>query len=254
MDRCGAMIGRWGVFIGVVGALLAACGPSLPPPSPSLAPTVTLGPTVTPLPGQSIPALPMDSTETPYVSLPDGSPPAFESPLFPVPTRLPAVTFTPTLDCTEVFPPEVVLRVAGGELTVAQAIAAFGPVVSTSGRPPRLRFEESGCVLLLTAGVQTVQAAELRPYFTLDELLARYGEPSAVVTIPASIRLPGRDRLALLYPEIGLIALFERPPADRVGLIPQVQIARAADLDAMLAELGAGVESVSWTPPPPPVR
>ena len=254
MDRCRTTIRGWCTVMGVIGVLLAACGPPLPSPSPSPAPTVTPGPTVTPLPGQSIPVLPTDSAGTPYVSLPDGSPPAFESPLFPVPTRLPTVAATPTLDCAEVFPPEVVLRVAREELTVAQAIAAFGPVVSTSGRPPRLRFEESGCVLLLTAGVQTVQAAELRPYFTLDELMTRYGEPSAVVTIPASIRLPGRDRLAFLYPEIGLIALFERPPADRDSLIPQVQIVRAADLDTMLAGLGAGVVPVSWTPPPLSVR
>ncbi len=162
-----------------------------------------------------------------------------------------AETPPPSLDCADIYPPDAVLTVALGNTTVEQAVAAFGPLLSVSGRPPRYRFEDRGCVLLLTVGTTYVQTAELSPYFSLGDLLARYGNPPAVAQIRASIHLPGRDRLALLYPEQGLAALFEDTPASLSTLIPELWLGAPTDLRGLLRALGDTEATVleHWQPP-----
>lgn len=237
---------------------LAGCAPAPAAPTPAApTPTVTAsptpGPTVTPYAGQSIPLAPtLAETPTPWlVSLPGVTPlPPGGTPLFPLPTRL-AETPPPTLDCADVYPPDAVLTIAQGSTTVEQAVAAFGPVLSVSGRPPRYRFEDRGCTLILTMGTTYVQAAELSPYFSLDDLLSRYGDPPAAAQIRASIRLPGRDRLGLLYPEMGLAALFEDPPVRRSDTIPELRLVAPTDLAGLLRALGDANATVleHWQPP-----
>ncbi len=230
--------------------LTAACAvaPTVTPPPPP-----TPGPTVTPYPGQSIPQPPTPFATAPLVSLPDRTPlPPGGTLFFPLATRTPATEAPPGVNCGDVFPLDAVLRLVRDPLTIQQAMAAFGPVLSASGRPPRFRFEAEGCVLLVTGGMTYVQAAELRPYFTLGELLARLGEPEAVAEVPAGPRLPGRDRLALLYPAQGLMALFEGPPAALTDLIPQLLLVPPTDRPGLLDALGAPARLVEgWTPPEP---
>ncbi|MBN1965594.1 MAG: hypothetical protein JW910_13170, partial [Anaerolineae bacterium] len=130
--------------------------------------------------------------------------------------------------------------------------------LSVSGRPPIYRFEEGGCALVVTAGAQTIQQAALMPYFSLRELLDRYGEPTAAADVPGSVRLPvgpglvGPDRFALLYPAEGLIALFDGPPGGTSAIIAELRLIPPTDLDGMLAALGSETEPVAeWSLPLP---
>lgn len=245
-------------IIPVLFLILAGCAPApaLPTPAaprPTATASPTAGPTVTPYVGQTIPRAPtLAATPTRWlVSLPGVTPlPPGGTLLFPLPTRV-AETPPPTLDCADVYPPDAVLIVAQGNTTVEQATAAFGPVLNVSGRPPRYRFEDRGCSLVLTMGTTYVQAAELSPYFSLGDLLARYGNPPAVARIRANIRLPGRDRLTLLYPEQGMAALFEDPPASLATLIPELRLVAPTDLRGLLRALGDADAAVleHWQPP-----
>jgi|GEM_PF-1460227 len=229
----------------------AARPPTAPPPTATVSPTA--GPAVTPDVGQSIPIVPtLAVTPTSWlVSLPGITPlPPNGTLLFPLPTRV-VETPPPTLDCAAVYPPDAVLTVALGNTTVEQALAAFGPVLSISGRPPRYHFEDRGCSLVLSVGTRYVQGAILSPYFSLGDLLARYGAPPAVARIRASIHLPGRDRLALLYPERGLAALFEDIPAGLATWIPELRLVAPTDLHGLLRALGDTDATVleHWQPP-----
>ena len=143
-------------------------------------------------------------------------------------------------------------RIATGTLTIAQVIAAFGPVDHVGGRPPVYRFAADGCVLRVTVGATYARAAELEPYTTLGRLADQLGPPDAAASVPASLRLPGRDRLALLYPAAGVIALFEHAPLALADRIDTLQVVPAGTLDDLLAQLGPEARLVpGWTFPQP---
>jgi len=137
--------------------------------------------------------------------------PAVTSP-FTYPTRPPDISPTPSDDCTSVFPIESVERIEPGETTIPQLEAAFGRADSRGGRPPRLRFEADGCTLLVTIGVQEALEAELVSYGSLGWLLDRYGQPDAVGISQGNLTLLSVDSAVLLYPDEGIIAIFEVSP------------------------------------------
>lgn len=139
--------------------------------------------------------------------------PAVTSP-FAFPTRPPEISLTPADDCTSVFPIESVERIELGETTIPQLEAAFGRADSRGGRPPRLRFEADGCTLLVTIGVQEALEAELVSYGSLGWLLDRYGPPDAVGISQGNLTLLNVDSAVLLYPDEGILAIFEPGPDD----------------------------------------
>lgn len=250
-----------GQWIGWLVLLLAACGSPPAATSPVLpSPTLTPGPTVTPLPGQAIPNPPTLAPTAPGVALPGqtpGTPDPAATSLFDMPTDAPA---PPAYDvaCAQAFPPETALRILADGWTITQVEAAFGPVLSVSGRPPVYRFEAGDCVLTVTAGVSTIQQVTLMPYFTLGELLDRYRDPAATADVPGSVRLPvgpglvGPDRFALLYPAAGVAALFDGPPASRQTRIAELRLLPVNDLDGLLAALGPEVAlTEGWSLPVP---
>ncbi len=245
----------WGALM--LGLALAACAPrQTPAPGapPQQTPTPASTPAVPPQPGQSIPALPTAEATRGVVALPYGSPQApGGTSFFPLPTPpSPGPTASPATDCAAAFPLEAVRRAVQDGLSMEQVAAAFGPVLSVSGRPPRYRFQAGGCLLLVTAGMRSAQRAELRPYFSLGELVARFGEPEAVAAVAGGLRLPGREHLALLYPAEGLVAVFEGRPGSRGALIPRLVVVQAGEVAALWRELGAGAEPVEgWQVPPP---
>ena len=260
-------VGGW---LGAAGLLLAliACAP-LPAESAvpsSAAATIGISPTpavpapagseIAAQPGQSVP-YPAVTPTPDRVSLPWGDtatpgPPPPDAPRFPTLQAATASGPAAGTDCSAVFPLAAVGRIATSTLTLEQVIAAFGPVDHVGGRPPVYRFVAEGCVLRVTAGMTHAQAAELAPYTTLGQLADEIGSPEAAVSVPASLRLPGRDRLALLYPTAGVIALFEHAPLALADRIDTLQVVPAGTLDDLLAELGPESRLIpGWTLPQP---
>lgn len=250
-NRC-----AWGALM--LGLALAACAPRQTPapgaPPPQTPTPAASAPAILPQPGQFIPVVPTAEATRGWVVLPYGSPqtPSGTS-FFPLSTPpFPGLTADPATGCAAAFPLEAVRRAVQGGLSMEQVAAAFGPVLSVSGRPPRYRFQAGGCLLLVTAGMRSAQRAELRPYFSLGELVARLGEPEAVAAVADGLRLPGREHLALLYPAEGLIALFEGRPGSRGAPIPRLVVVQPGEVAALWRELGAGAEPVEgWEVPPP---
>ena len=238
----------------------------MPPGGGTLAATIGVSPTpavpapagseIAAQPGQSVPYPAVTATPD-RVSLPWGDtatpgPPPPAAPRFPTLQAATASGPAAGTDCSAAFPLAVVGRIATGTLTIAQVIAAFGPVIHVGGRPPVYRFEQEGCTLRVTAGATYARAAALEPYTTLGSLAEQLGPPEAAASVPASLRLPGRDRLALLYPAAGVIALFEHAPLALADRIDTLQVVPAGTLDDLLAELGPESQLVpGWTLPQP---
>jgi hypothetical protein len=178
------------------------------------------------LPGPT--GLPGRSTATPASSPPPVRPTIALTPLvtspFTFPTRPPEVSPTHASNCTAVFPVESVERIEFGETTVVQLEATFGRAGFPAGRPPRLHFEDDGCVLLVTLGVQEALEAELVNYGSLGLLLDRYGPPLAVGISQGNLTLLTVGNAVLLYPDQGVIAIFDAGPDEisRTTIIGQL--------------------------------
>ncbi len=233
------------------------------------APTVTPRADLTPGLAQPLPHLTaavVEASATPAlvalpggtVQTPDAAAEGF-SERVPFPTAAASGGEPVATNCAAVFPLDAVGRISSGSLTIEQVIAAFGPLIEVSGRPPVYRFEAGGCTLRVTGGARYAESAELSPYFTLAELAACCGAPEAAAFVPAasaeriaSLRHPGPERLALLYPARGMVALVA---AEAVSLDSPVTllIGPAGSLDEWLARLPAGTAVISgWRLPAPP--
>ena len=212
---------------------LTATAP-LTPPLPAR-PTATPNPHATPLGALlASPATPL----TPFGTSP-----------FQFPTSTPADA-TPAADCTQVFPIESVEAIHFGQTTTAQLEAAFGPPTSVGGRPTTYRFRAQGCALEVSIGFREAQEAVLHDYGTLGWLLARYGEPEAVGVSEGNLVLLISGRAVLLYPERGVIAIFDAPPEEltRATPIGELHFRAPYEAEKQIARLKlAPVEA--WQPP-----
>jgi hypothetical protein len=199
-------------LIGAVTAALLlayALGPDrLSAPAPVIPSGTAPLPGPTGLPGRHTPT---PASVTPFVHPTISITPLVTSP-FTFPTRPPDISPTPTSDCTPVFPIESVERIDFGETTVTQLEAAFGRADFPSGRPPRLRFEDGGCMLIVTLGIQEALEAELVNYGSLGLLLDRYGPPGTVGISQGNLTLLTTGNAVLLYPDQGVIAIFDAGP------------------------------------------
>ena len=131
---------------------------------------------------------------------------------FTFPTALPDSSPTPANDCTDVFPLDSVEAIEFGQTTIPQLEASFGRASYVGGRPTRFRFEAEGCTLRVSVGVQEALEAELVSYGTLGLLLDRYGPPAAAGISQGNLTLLVTGYTVLLYPEEGIIAIFDIAP------------------------------------------
>jgi hypothetical protein len=169
---------------------------------------------------------------------------------FTFPTRPPEISPTPASDCTAVFPIESVERIEFGETTVAQLEATFGHAGFPAGRPPRLRFEDDGCMLLVTLGIQEALEAELVNYGSLGLLLDRYGPPPAVGISQGNLTLLTVGNAVLLYPDQGVIAICAAGPDEisRATTVGQLVFRPPYTADQQITRLNLQpVED--WVPP-----
>lgn len=157
--------------------------------------------------------LPERLTATPGGATPLVFPTVSGTPLvtspFRFPTSPPTISPTPSAACSDVFPLASVESITFGVTTITQLEASFGRARYQSGRAPRFRFEEGECVLIVTVGVDEVLDAELAQYGTLNWLLERYGEPERVGISQGNLTLLDIGHAVLLYPDMGIIAIFE---------------------------------------------
>ena len=157
---------------------------------------------------------------------------------------------TPAADCRRVLPIESVETIHFGQTTTAQLQAAFGAPASVHGRPPTYRFVAEGCVLEVSVGFREAQEAILYDYGTLGWLLARYGQPAAVGISEGNLVLLLAGRAVLLYPERGVIAVFDALPTEltRTTPISALHFRAPYEVEKQVARLKlATVEA--WQPP-----
>jgi hypothetical protein len=198
----------------------------------------------------SVSNLPGRSTATPDVfditTIPQT--PLVTSP-FTFPTSPPDYLPTPAQDCTGVFPLDSVEAIEFGQTTVPQLEASFGHPVYQGGRPMRFRFEDKGCILLVIMGINEAQEAELLMYGTLDLILERYGSPAAVGLSQGNLTLPMVDSAVLLYPELGIIAIFDVSPDELTRSTPVSTLYFRApfEVDQQITRLN--LSPVEWQPP-----
>lgn len=194
--------------------------------------------------------LPGRSTPTPdtFDITPIPQTPLVTSP-FNFPTSPPDISPTPAQDCTAVFPIESVEAIDFGQTTIPQLEASFGHPVYQGGRPTRFRFEDKGCILLVIMGITEAQEAELLSYGTLDWVLERYGSPAAVGISQGNLTLPLVGSAVLLYPELGIIAMFDAPPDELTGStsVSTLYFRDPFEVEQQLTRLN--LSSVEWQPP-----
>jgi hypothetical protein len=230
------------VLLFVIG-ILAACGSSEDQPAEAQSPTDT----PPPLPGRATetppPAAATFANRTPLPT------PLVTSP-FTFPTTPPEQSPTPSLDCTTVFPLDNVEAIDFNHTTISQLEASFGQADYRGGRPLTFRFEDGGCILDVEIAGQFAQAAELVGYGTLDLLLERYGEPEVVGIAEGNLTLMLVDSVVLLYPEQGVIAIFEDVAPDELTHttpISRLQVRSAYEADNQITRLN--LNPVTWQPP-----
>jgi hypothetical protein len=234
--------GVMGLILFVLAGLLAACGP--PEDDPAVVQIATKMPG--PLPGRATatppPAATIFATRTPDVT------PLATSP-FTFPTTPPDQSPTPSRDCTTVFPLENVEAIEFNRTTVTQLEASFGQATYRGGRPVTFRFESSGCTLNVAVAGDVAQEAELLSYGTLDLLLDRYGEPAAVGIAEGNLVLVWAGSTVLLYPEEGVIAIFDAVPdaLTRDSPVYSLQFRPPYDVDQQVTRLN--LRPVTWEPP-----
>ncbi len=238
--------------LGVLGIALGVwsyCTPRTPANAPAVTPTTTVP--LTPL----LPARPT-ATPNPHAS-PLGallaSPAAPLTPFGTSPFQFPTATprdATPPADCTQIFPIESVEAIHFGQTTTAQLEAAFGPPASVGGRPTTYRFRAQGCLLEVSIGFREAQEAVLHDYGTLGWLLARYGEPEAVGISEGNLVLLIPGQAVLLYPERGVIAVFDVLPDTLTRATPISALHFRAPYDAQQQAARLKLAPVAeWQPP-----
>lgn len=203
----------------------------------------TPGAAATPSPDLPGRRTPVPSPITPWPSAQATSP-------FVFPTTPPEFSPTPMRACSSVFPLESVAAIQFGETTIPRLEASFGRSTRIGGRPIRLRFDEAGCTLWVTLGAQEAVEAELVDYGSLGLLLDHYGLPEAVGLSQGNLTLLFLDYTVLLYPEDGIIAIFDRQPEalTRSTPVTSLQIRPAFEVDAQITRLNLRpVED--WQPP-----
>jgi hypothetical protein len=226
---------------GIGGLMMLGCAlvtGASPTSSPTAVPQYGLGG----LPGRATATPEMAATPTPGPTLQTTSP-------FVFPTPPPGVQPTPSQDCTAVFSLDSIETIDFGHTTVIQLEAAFGHPTYRGGRPTRFRFEDEGCILLVTIGAQGAEEAELLSYGTLGLLLDRYGLPAAVGISAGSMALPMVGYTGLFYPERGITAIFDSSP-DALRLttpINTLQFQLPYVIDKQFTRLN--VHPVNWQPP-----
>ena len=242
MKRGVTIFGLGLVLLFLIG-ILAACGSSDGQPAAAQSPTDT----PPPLPGRATETPPpAAATFTNRTPLPA---PLVTSP-FTFPTTPPDQSPTPSRDCTTVFPLDNVEAIDFNHTTISQLEASFGQADYRGGRPLTFRFEDGGCILDVEIAGQFAQAAELIGYGTLDLLLDRYGEPEVVGIAEGNLTLMLVDSVVLLYPDQGVIAIFEDiTPVEltRTTPISRLQIRPAYDADNQITRLNLNL--VTWLPP-----
>lgn len=227
-------------------ALVGTLGRADPPPAPTAPPT----------PEAAFPGVRPDRptrTAPPSMPTPFALPTAPLTSLVTAPFSFPTVTAapaTPVTDCTDVFPIASVEAIRFGVTSTDQLRAAFGPPASTGGRPPSYRFSHAGCTLAVEIEGAAAQAAELRPYATLDWVLARYGPPAGVGISQGNLVLLLAGQTVLLYPERGAIALFDALPdaLTRSTPIAALQFRPPFSVDQQVRRLKLAPVP-EWTPP-----
>lgn len=218
-------------------AALAERAPVVLSPTPTYAPpgwgTLPGRPTLTPPPTQPT------AQTTPAV-------PGLTSPFL-------FATSSPTpderVDCTEVFPLDNVAAIDFGQTTIPQLEASFGRAERVGGRPIRVRFDEQGCSLFVSIGVQEALEAELLDYGTLAFVLDHYGSPDAVGISQGNLTLPLPGLGVLLYAEAGVIAIFESEPDLLTAESPvnSLQLRPAYEVEKQINRLKLRV--IDWQPP-----
>jgi hypothetical protein len=167
-----------------------------------------------------------------------------------IPSSAPTVSPMPAPDCTTVFPVANVEAIEFGRTTLPQLEAAFGQAVARGGRPTRLRFEFEGCILLVTVSVDTADEAELINYGTLGLLLDRYGPPAAAAVSEGNLALPPVGSAVLLWPDRGIIAVFEGAPDELTRGTPLSSLIFRPPYDAGQQVKRLKLTLVEWQPPP----
>lgn len=217
-------------------------------------PSVTSSPTFSMTPGE-VSILPGRSTATPAYASPTPPPtvpgaPVVTSP-FTFPTPYPSTSPTPRQDCTTVFPLDSVESIDFGQTTIPQLEASFGRATRISGRPSRVRFDESGCTLFVTIGAQEALEAELDGYGTLELLLDHYGTPAAAGISQGNLTLVMTGYTVLLYPDQGAIALFDVGPEEltRATPVSALYFRPAYQVESQVKRLNLAL--FDWQPPLP---
>ncbi len=197
------------------------------------------------------PGLPGRQTATldPAVPTRTSSPTSAATSFFTFPDSSP----TPTIDCITVIPLDNVARIEFGVTTLLQLEASFGPATYQSGRAPRYRFEEQGCVLIVTTGYDEILDAELVDYGTLGLLLSTYGEPAAVGISQGNLTLLDIGLAVLFYPDVGMTAVFQVAPDDLALDTPIAswQFRAPFALEKQVTRLNARL--VDWVAPAAPL-
>lgn len=218
------------------------------------APSVISSPPFSPTPGV-IGMLPGRSTETPSPVTPTVEPTAQGTPVvtspFVFPTSLPSISPTPLHDCMTVFPLDSVEAINFGQTTLSQLEASFGHATRMSGRPPRLRFDDQGCSLFVTLGTQEAEEAELDSYGTLQFLLDRYGPPEAVGITQGNLTMLLIGYAVLLYPEKGVIAIFDVDPETLTLTTPVTELHLRSPYQVDRQVKRFNLLLVDWQPPLP---
>lgn len=188
------------------------------------------------------------ATEPLVLALPTpGSTPLPTSPfVFPTPSPMQA---TSARECTLVFPIGSVEAIEIGQTQIAQLEASFGQGTPATGRPIRFKFESEGCVMLVAIGVQEAQEVELRQYATLGWLLDRYGRPAAVGESEGNLTLMMTGYAVLLYPELGVTAIFDVKPEDlrRDTVMSSLFFRQPYEAESQVTRLN--LRLVEWQPP-----
>jgi hypothetical protein len=194
--------------------------------------------------------LPGRSTATPdvFAITPVPQTPLVTSP-FTFPTSPPDIAPTPGQDCTGVFPIDSIEAIEFGQTGISQLEASFGHPVYQGGRPTRFRFEDKGCILLVTMGIDEAQEAEVLMYGTLDLVLERYGSPAAVGISQGNLTLPLIGSVVLLYPELGIIAMFDVGPDEltRSALVSTLNFRAPFEVEQQVTRLN--LSPIEWQPP-----
>ncbi|MBN1564405.1 MAG: hypothetical protein JXA10_11235 [Anaerolineae bacterium] len=224
---------------------------------------------LTPTPAQSVSALtgglPGRPTDTPdsTTNTPQADATAFILPTAPqtpvvtspftFPTSVTSSSTSSTAqDCTRLFPLESVAGIDFGVTTITQLEASFGRAKVQSGRAPRFRFEEGTCVLIVTVSVDTADDAELLHYGTLQLVLDQYGEPGGVGISQGNLTLLDVGNAVLLYPDAGIIAIFDVAPDDLTPTTPvaSLQFRSPYEVDQQVRRLNLRpVENWTFMPP-----